>query len=131
MNERGQYCPNEANEKGTKGEIVKTTKLSTRAHLTVLACLILTSQPAGAQISQEKQHVLDWLSEPEKNVAVICRAMETEIPPDDEAELARFRQHRDFILALARLVPPGARLWLHGWLEAVAHGAFAAPDIPF
>lgn len=74
---------------------------------------------------------LDWLSDPEQNVAMICRAMDTEIPPDDEAELTRFRQHRDFIFTLARLIPPGARLWLQGWLEAVAHGAFAAPDIPF
>jgi hypothetical protein len=75
--------------------------------------------------------VLDWLSDPEKNVAVICRAMETEIPPDAEAELARFRQHRDFIFTLARLIPPGARLWLQGWLEAVAHGVFAAAELPF
>lgn len=74
---------------------------------------------------------LDWLSEPEKNAAMICQAMETEIDPQDEDEMARFRQHRDFIFMLARLVPPGARLWLQGWLEAVAHGAFAAPDIPF
>ena len=74
---------------------------------------------------------LDWLSEPEKNAAVICYALETEIDPDDEAELTRFRHHRDFIFTLARLTPPGARLWLQGWLEAVAHGAFAAPDIPF
>lgn len=44
---------------------MKTTKLSTRAQLTVLACLILISPHAGAQISQEKQHVLDWLSKPE------------------------------------------------------------------
>ena len=74
---------------------------------------------------------LDWLSDPEKNAAVICLAMETEIHPDDQAELARFRQHRDFIFTLARLVPPGARLWIQGWLEAVTHGAFAASDIPF
>ncbi|HID87083.1 MAG TPA: hypothetical protein EYP55_06840 [Anaerolineae bacterium] len=74
---------------------------------------------------------LDWLSEPEQNAALICRAMETEIDPEDEAELARFRHHRDFILTLARLIPPGARLWLQGWLEAVAHGAFAPPDTPF
>jgi hypothetical protein len=66
---------------------------------------------------------LDWLSEPERNAALICQAMETEIAPDDEAELARFRHHRDFILTLARLVPPGARLWLSGWLEAVSYGA--------
>ena len=74
---------------------------------------------------------LDWLSEPEKNAALICQAMETAIDPEDEAELVRFRQHRDLIFTLARLIPPGARLWLQGWLEAVAHGAFAPPDIPF
>jgi hypothetical protein len=66
---------------------------------------------------------LDWLSEPEQNAALMCRAMETGIDPGDEDELARFRHHRDFIFTLARLVPPGARLWLSGWLEAVAHGA--------
>lgn len=74
---------------------------------------------------------LDWLSEPERNAAMICLAIETEVNPDDQEELARFIQHRDFIFILARLVPPGARLWLQGWLEAVAHGAFAAPDAPF
>lgn len=61
---------------------------------------------------------LDWLSEPEYNAAFICRAMETEIPPDDEVSLTRFRHHRDFIFALATLVPAGARLWLQGWLDA-------------
>lgn len=40
-----------------------------------------------------------------------------------EAERARFRHHRDLILRLAQLIPPGARLWLSGWLEAVACGA--------
>ena len=65
MDERDQYCPGETNVKGTKGEIVKTTRLPTRVRLTVLACLILISQPAGAQVPQEKQYVLDWLSEPE------------------------------------------------------------------
>ena len=74
---------------------------------------------------------LDWLSEPERNAAMICLAIETEIRSDDEAELARFRQHRDFVFTLARLIPPGARLWLQGWLEAVTHGAFADSDIPF
>ncbi len=44
---------------------MKTTKLSTRTQLTVLACLTLISSHAWAQISQEKQHVLDWLSKPE------------------------------------------------------------------
>jgi hypothetical protein len=66
---------------------------------------------------------LDWLSEPERNAALTCRAIETEIDPGDEDELTRFRHHRDFIFTLARLVPPGARLWLSGWLEAVVHGA--------
>jgi hypothetical protein len=68
---------------------------------------------------------LDWLSQPEMNVAMVIQAMEQVIGPDDEDELARFRHHRDFILTLARLVHPGARLWLEGWLDAVAHGAFA------
>jgi hypothetical protein len=68
---------------------------------------------------------LDWLSRPVENVSLTIRAMENEIPPDDDAELARFQHHRDFILMLAQLIQPGARLWLQGWLEAVAHGAFA------
>jgi len=90
-------------------------------------------QALMAQISTwpYQKVALDWLSEPERNAAMICLAIETEIRPDDEVELARFRQHRDFIFTLARLVPPGARLWLQGWLEAVVHGAFAVPDIPF
>jgi len=66
---------------------------------------------------------LDWLSAPERNVALICQAMETAVAPDDAAALTRFRHHRDFVLALARLIPPGARLWLSGWLEAVSYGA--------
>ena len=33
--------------------------------------------------------------------------------------------HRDFIFTLARVVHPGARLWLQGWLDAVSGGAFA------
>jgi hypothetical protein len=53
------------------------------------------------------------------------------VPPDDLEEQARFRQHRDFVLTLARVVSPGARLWLQGWLEAVAHGAFAPSGLPF
>jgi len=39
--------------------------------------------------------------------------------------MTRFRHHRDFILALARVIHPGARFWLQGWLDAVAYGAFA------
>lgn len=39
--------------------------LSARANLAALVCLILASSHAAAQISQEKQNVLDWLSEPE------------------------------------------------------------------
>jgi hypothetical protein len=68
---------------------------------------------------------LDWLSQPEENAALTIQAMEQAIAPDDEEEMARFRHHRDFILSLARIVHPGARLWLQGWLDAVAHGAFA------
>lgn len=68
---------------------------------------------------------LDWLSQPEQNVALMIQAMEQVIAPDDENEMARFRHHRDFIFTLARVVRPGARLWLQGWLDAVAHGAFA------
>jgi hypothetical protein len=70
---------------------------------------------------------LDWLSEPERNVALICRAMETKIPLDDEEERRRFRHHRDFILNLARLIPPHARLWLRGWLDAVGQLTDEAP----
>ncbi len=51
--------------------------------------------------------------------------MEQVIPADDEDEMPRFCHHRDFIFALARVIRPGARLWLQGWLDAVAHGAFA------
>lgn len=68
---------------------------------------------------------LDWLSQPEQNAAIMIQAMEQVIAPDDEDEMARFRHHRDFIFALAQVVHPGARLWLQGWLDAVAHGAFA------
>lgn len=67
---------------------------------------------------------LDWLSEPEYNAALICHAMESEIAPDDQAGMTRFRHHRDFIFTLATLMSPGARLWLQGWLDAVAQGAF-------
>lgn len=67
---------------------------------------------------------LDWLSYPERNIALIIQAMEEQISPDDEEEQIRFRHHRDFILALSEVIPPVARLWLQGWLGAVAHGAF-------
>jgi hypothetical protein len=68
---------------------------------------------------------LDWLSRPEENVALMIEAVEDEIAPDDEGERTRFRNHRDFILVLSQVIPPGARLWLQGWLEAVAHGTFS------
>jgi hypothetical protein len=68
---------------------------------------------------------LDWLSRPEENAALMIEAMEHEIAPGDKAEIARFRHHRDFVFMLAQVIPPGARLWLQGWLEAVVHGAFA------
>jgi hypothetical protein len=67
---------------------------------------------------------LNWLSHPERNVARIIQAMEEEISPDDEQGQERFRHHRDFILALSEVVHPAARLWLQGWLDAVAHSAF-------
>jgi hypothetical protein len=73
---------------------------------------------------------LDWLSESERNVALLCQAMEQELPADDWDGQTRFRQHRDFVLVLASVVPPAARIWLQGWLEAVAHGAFVSPDDP-
>jgi hypothetical protein len=75
---------------------------------------------------------LDWLSEPEKNLAVIEWAMNGGAPQGREADVARYRHHRDFILALAQLMPPAARLWMSGWLEAVrcasvANGGGATP----
>lgn len=68
---------------------------------------------------------LDWLSLPTENVALVIDAMEHEIEPDEEAEMVRFRHHRDFILMLSQVIPPGAQLWLQGWLDAVAHGVLA------
>lgn len=68
---------------------------------------------------------LDWLSRPEENVALMIEAMEHEMVIDDEMEITRFRNHRDFILVLSQVTPPSARLWLQGWLEAVAHGTFS------
>jgi 3D (Asp-Asp-Asp) domain-containing protein len=65
------------------------------------------------------------LSRPEENAALMIEVMEHEIVPGDDTEMARFRHHRDFILVLSQVIPLGARLWLQGWLEAVAHGAFA------
>lgn len=44
---------------------MKTIKLSACARLTALASVVVISSHAGAQISAEKQHVLDWLGEPE------------------------------------------------------------------
>lgn len=68
---------------------------------------------------------LDWLSRPTENAALVVEAMEHEIPSDDRAEMVRLRHHRDFIFTLARVIPEGARLWLQGWLDAVAHGVLA------
>ncbi|MCP4548715.1 MAG: hypothetical protein GY835_19835 [bacterium] len=62
---------------------------------------------------------LDWLSRPEMNAAMMVQVMEDVISPDDEDEMTRFRHHRDFIFALARVIHPGARLWLRGWLDGV------------
>lgn len=74
---------------------------------------------------------LDWFTEPEMHTAMICQAIELEEGPSDSEGPVRMRHHRDFILALARGVSPGARLWLQGWLEAVSQGAFAGPELPF
>ena len=74
---------------------------------------------------------LDWLTEPEMNAAMICQAIELEEGPRDSEGQTRLRHHRDFVLSLAGVVSPGARLWLQGWLEAVGQGAFAGPDLPF
>jgi hypothetical protein len=79
---------------------------------------------------------LDWLSEPEQNISMLCQALEQELPPghqdaSDDAR-TRYRQHRDFILALSGVIPLAARLWLQGWLEGVAHGGWdPTEDIPF
>jgi hypothetical protein len=56
--------------------------------------------------------------------------LERQIPDDDKEEQRRFRQHRDFVLALARVLPVGAHLWLQGWLEATALGP-SVSDLPF
>jgi hypothetical protein len=66
---------------------------------------------------------LDWLSQPEHNVALICQAIESSVGIERKSDLSRFRHHRDFVLALARLIPLGARLWLSGWLEAITSWA--------
>jgi hypothetical protein len=71
---------------------------------------------------------LDWLTHPEANAATMIQALEQAISPDDEAEITRFRHHRDFIFALARLVHPGARLWLQGWFDAVTAGALTRAE---
>jgi len=44
---------------------MNTRKLPIRMYVIAFACLVLISPRAGAQVSQEKQHVLDWLSRPE------------------------------------------------------------------
>ncbi len=80
---------------------------------------------AQIEIFPYQNVALDWLSRPEENAALMIHAMEHEVALDDEAEEMRLRHHRDFILALSQVIPPGARLWLQGWLEAVAHGTFA------
>ena len=80
---------------------------------------------AQIEVFPYRNVALDWLSRPEENVALMIEAMEHEVAPDDAAERTRFRHHRDFILMLSQIIPPGARLWLQGWLEAVAHGTFS------
>jgi hypothetical protein len=68
---------------------------------------------------------LDWLSQPAENAAWLVEAMEREAAQGGESDTDRPRHHRDFVLMLSRVIPPGAQLWLRGWLEAVAHGALA------
>jgi len=58
------------------------------------------------------------------NIAMLCQAMDQNTSGRAPDETTRLRQHRDFILTLAQVVPPAARLWLQGWLEAVTQGAF-------
>ena len=68
---------------------------------------------------------LDWLTEPEKNLAVVEWAMNGGSPQGRETDVARYRHHRDFILTLAQLMAPAARLWMSGWLEAVRSAGMA------
>ena len=74
---------------------------------------------------------LDWLSDPLQNVAMFCLVLEQDAASGDQDGQTRVRQHRDFVFALGRVVPPSARIWLRGWLEAVGIGAFAPTDLPF
>jgi len=64
---------------------------------------------------------LEWLSEPERHAALVEEALETALDPTHESARTRFREQRDFISSLARWMPPGARLWLRGWMEAAAY----------
>ena len=68
---------------------------------------------------------LDWLTEPEKVLAAVEWAMNGGSPQGRDADATRFRHHRDFILALAQLMSPAARLWMSGWLEAVRYAGMA------
>jgi hypothetical protein len=70
---------------------------------------------------------LDWLTEPERNLAVVEWAMSESATPESNG--ARYRHHRDFILALAQLMPPAARLWMSGWLEAVRYAGTAGNGV--
>ena len=69
---------------------------------------------------------LDWLSQPAENAALVVDTVEHEVEPDDEAELARLRHHRDFIFVLSRMIPPAAQRWLQRWLDAVAMASLCA-----
>ena len=51
--------------------------------------------------------------------------MDGSAPLGRDGDAARFRHHRDFILALAQLMSPAARLWMSGWLEAVRYAGVA------
>lgn len=71
---------------------------------------------------------LDWLSEPERSLHLVWQAQEQAVAPDDAAGQARYRHHRDFIAALANLIPLGARLWMSGWLAAAVVLRPASPS---
>ena len=73
---------------------------------------------------------LDWLSEPEKSLAAVEWAMDEGAKLGRTTDGARYRHHRDFILALAQLMSPAARLWMSGWLEAVRYAGVVGGGVP-
>jgi hypothetical protein len=99
--------------------------------LTERECLILLTslEVHGVDLDELSKHVmawpyqnisLDWFSNPEKQLFDCIYAMETRTDPANKAELIRFRQHRDLLFVLCRLIPHDARLWIQGWLHGLA-----------